>query len=198
VLPANLLTLARYRDQQIQKARESKQQPLASMPLMADIPFTPDVQYREPDDISRFWVVRYARHVAQNYKHEKNPDLEVIGVKVYRVIHQILPAAFLASGVNPYDRELLHPYFMGEFDKDGVMKPYDVSVRLMLPDGSTIDTPRDPLLYWLIPIMRPQERDLNPYTMTLDMAGAQKFMKEYLERKPKNYLLIHAGDVEDN
>jgi hypothetical protein len=134
--------------------------------------------------------------VARTYKHQEKPELEVTGVKVYKVIHRIIPPQFLQYGVAPDDPELYLPYFLGEFDKDGVMKPYHNKVTLMMPDETTVDFPRDPMLYWLVPRIRPPERNEVPVSLTNE-AGGQQYIRNVLKRPIKDFLAIHAGDIDE-
>jgi hypothetical protein len=146
----------------------------------------PDAQYREPNDLSKKWITQYARHVAHTYRHQAKPDLEVIGVKVYKALHMIISPAQLAKGMEPDDPTLYYPYYMGEFDKDGHMKPSCQTLEWYPKRGvwdvaQTTDGryQRDGLLYWWIPIVR-----LNPDP------------NEPFQKKPINFVLKHAGDVE--
>jgi hypothetical protein len=97
-------------------------------------------QYREPNEVtSKKYLASYARHVARDPKSRSPgaPDTPVKSVKVYRVLHSILTAQEMASGISPEEPSKLLPVYMGEFD----------------PDGTLLD-PGDPLLYWVVPILR--------------------------------------------
>jgi hypothetical protein len=61
----------------------------------------------------------------------------VIGVKIYRVVHNLPTAKEIAEGLNPAEKHFYYPYFQGEFTPDGELK-----------------NPQDPYLYWLIPIIK--------------------------------------------
>jgi hypothetical protein len=100
-----------------------------------DIPV--NIQYREPQDLAKLLIASYARYIAQNSPHPTDPSVPVKSVKVYRVIHNIMTPAELAEGGDPKDKTRYWPYFQGEFDRDGKMV-----------------NPRDPFLYWLLPIAR--------------------------------------------
>jgi hypothetical protein len=197
VLPGNLVRLSQFRDSEV----SDPQSPLArlKLPLSSQLAFGPDVQYREPTDVSKKWIASYARHVARTYRHETRPDLPVVGVKVYRVIHTILSAQLLAAGARPDDPELFQPYFMGEFDAGGRMKSYPRAVRLWRPDGQEYEEFRDPLLYWLIPIVRTgmaQSPAGDAFRERGSALGAEAMLREYLKQEPTNFLAVHAGDLE--
>jgi hypothetical protein len=101
------------------------------------IPVSPsymlNFQYREPNLQSKDTTSSYAKYVANHYHSEKNPELKVKSVKVYRVIHIIINADSLADGVDPWDPVQFLPYYHGEFDANGKM----------------LD-PKSPYLYWLL------------------------------------------------
>jgi hypothetical protein len=105
------------------------------IPLAEDLPVT--AQYREPQDLAKLLIASYARYVAQNSPHPTGPSIPVKSVKVYRVLHNIMTPAELAEGGDPKEKTRYLPYFQGEFDRDGKML-----------------NPRDPFLYWLLPIAR--------------------------------------------
>jgi hypothetical protein len=101
----------------------------------------PDVpeytQWRQPVPFSKRMLETYARFVCRNLPHPTDASQKVTGVKIYRVIHNILHPRQIAEGMNPEDKTLYYPYYQGEFTPEGVLKD-----------------PEDPLLYWLIPIYR--------------------------------------------
>jgi hypothetical protein len=106
-------------------------------------------QYREPNEItSKKYLASYARHVARDpkYRSPDSPDTPVKSVKVYRVLHAILTAQEMALGVNPEEPSKLLPVYMGEFDSDG-----------------TLLDPGDPLIYWVVPIIRGPDGKINDY-----------------------------------
>lgn len=156
------------------------------------IPMRDDIyindQYREPSDTSKLYIRSYARHVAQRYRHELKPDLKVKSVKVYKVIHQLVNAPLLAQGVEPNEPMLYWPFFMGEFDPDGNLHSPADAFNFVNPETNREEM-RDPFLYWLIPIVRTGsigdvEDQLTPF-------------KTLLKRRVKNYVKVHAGDVDD-
>jgi hypothetical protein len=102
--------------------------------IVPDLPM--DVQYREPQDLAKVLIASYARHVALTYPHpEGKPSVNVTSVKVYRVTHNIISPAELGKGLSPLELHRYWPYFQGEFD----------------PSGKLLN-PRDPFLYWYLPI----------------------------------------------
>jgi hypothetical protein len=120
---------------------------------------TPDLsQYREPSDTAKKYIASYARHVARDpaYRSPESPDTPVKTVKVYRVLHTLLTPSEMGDGMNPNEPAKLLPVYVGEFDSDGKL----------------LD-PGDPLLYWIVPILR--EKD-----------GAGGYIL-------KDYVAIHAG-----
>jgi hypothetical protein len=114
---------------------------------VSEIPFHPDptlqpevTQYREPNEItSKKYIASYARHVARDLKYRSpdSPNTPVKSVKMYRVLHTMLTAQEMGSGMSPEEPSKLLPVYMGEFDADGEL----------------LD-PQDPLLYWVVPILR--------------------------------------------
>jgi hypothetical protein len=144
-------------------------------------------QYREPNEVSKRWTAAYVRHVARMYRHEQHPELPVTGVKVYRVIHEIFNPKDVLEGREPSDPASFVPIYMGEFDAEGRMKESSRKVEL-LPDGLTKEVNRDPLLYWVIPIIKEPRRPHQPSEAT----------RPHAEEEPelKDYLTIHAnGDM---
>jgi hypothetical protein len=163
------------------RAREGM---LRSVPMDPNRPWVD--QYRQPNEVSQKWVESYVRHVAHAYPHQTKPHLQVTGIKVYRVIHNIINPNQLEQGLNPDDPTLYDPFFMGEFDKDGVMKNRTWERDL---NGNWGYASHDPFLNWLIPIMRQPVAD--------DQNQPFHIRKKYPETtKVKNYVLVHAGDPE--
>jgi hypothetical protein len=77
-------------------------------------------QYQDPQPNSKMLLASYARHLAITHERLKDdPAYTFHSVKIYRVIHHILEPGELAAGFSPLDKTLFHPYFQGEFDKDG-------------------------------------------------------------------------------
>lgn len=102
-------------------------------------------QLQLPAPYSQEMVKAVARHMARLHPFlENDPEYKFHSVKVYRVIHGILDPQHLAQGISPLDKTFYFPYYQGEFDEKGDLKD-----------------PDDPLLYWLIPIYRPNAK-INP------------------------------------
>jgi hypothetical protein len=99
----------------------------------------PYLQRREPNIYSKRMLETYARYVARSTPHPTDPDKKVKSVKIYRGFHDIPGARSIASGDDPDAAFQYYPYYQGEFD----------------PEGHLLN-PRDPYLYWLIPILRGQ------------------------------------------
>jgi hypothetical protein len=114
------------------------------------------VQYRRPYPSSALMVQSYARYVAKTFKSSADPEKEVATVKVYRVIHHIIPAPEFANYTDPNDPTYFWPYFQGEFNAEGEMLTQQ---REFNAEG-VVTKEDDPFLYWLIPIMdEPKSRD---------------------------------------
>ncbi|GIW80615.1 MAG: hypothetical protein KatS3mg105_2422 [Gemmatales bacterium] len=121
-------------------------------------------QYQEPDLMAKQWLASYARHVARTYRHEAAPHKKVKSVKVYRVTHLILnadqmervdsnhPDWLLLKNRHFYDPITYLPVFVGEFDVDGNL--LSLKREFNLDNGQLAKEERDPLLYWMIPILQ--------------------------------------------
>ncbi|MFL5245672.1 MAG: hypothetical protein ACJ8FY_26550 [Gemmataceae bacterium] len=101
------------------------------IPLSRD--YAIGTQYREPNIQSRDMTASYAQYVANHYHSQKDPNLKVKSVKVYRVIHIIVNGDSLAEGIEPWDPTLYLPYYHGEFNSSGEILDRE-----------------SPFLYWLI------------------------------------------------
>lgn len=125
----------------------------------------PALQRRAPQDIVRdFTIPAYVRFVARHVPSGEH----VRAVKMYRVEHQILSPADFARGASPYDPTLYVPYYLGEYDADGTLKD-----------------PDDPLLFWIIPILREPKRGVG------DLSGSAVWDTDNYDYK--DYVTIHAG-----
>jgi hypothetical protein len=153
-------------------ARRYKAGNLKGVPMYPGMSF--EMQYLQMNEMASMPTIRsYVRHVAHTYKHEKKPDLNVTGVKVYIVTHRMLYPQEFADGVPPFDRPTYLPFFIGDFNADG-------SDKLFLGGGDEHpgEPAIDPFRFWLIPILRTDGK-------TTGRA-----------EKVANYVLTHAG-VED-
>jgi hypothetical protein len=61
----------------------------------------------------------------------------VKSVKVYRVLHLIMPIPEFFQGLDPRDPETYRPVYLGEYDLTGNLLDHD-----------------SPFLYWMLPIVR--------------------------------------------
>ena len=91
------------------------------------------------DDVVTSTLPAYVRHVAHDFHRE---DRKIQGIKVYRVEHEIVdPKYFWPRQSYPYDPTTYLPYYMGDFSIDGELK-----------------NKTDPMLYFLIPILKREEK----------------------------------------
>jgi hypothetical protein len=125
------------------------------------VPYYPesDLNYKRPTLEARQFLASYARHLLLQ-PHPENPNARPVAVKIYRVQHQIIPAVALAAGADPADLSYYFPYYMGRFDSRG-----------------QILDPRDPFLYWLLPMEPENLADPNS--------------------RLRCYVFLHAGDDRD-
>jgi hypothetical protein len=107
--------------------------------------FPESLQFRPPSTYSRRMLESYARFLAR-YPHPENPDSKVTGIKFYRAIHQILTPKQIDENIDPWDRALYHPYYLGEYDASGRLQDSD-----------------SPFLYWLIPILKEPDGAVTDY-----------------------------------
>lgn len=96
-------------------------------------------QYRVPDPmVTRFLLPSYARHLV----HElSGAGRRVVNVKMYRMEHRVIPPEMFVGTsrqprVDPFHPTTYRVYFLGDYD----------------PTGKLVN-PRDPMLYWLIPVL---------------------------------------------
>ncbi len=110
-----------------------------------------EMQYQPPFPMAQQLIGEYARYVARNNPNPDNPAAAVTGIKVYRVVHNLLEPKQMASDkLKPNDPWTYLPYYQGEFTPEGELKD-----------------PADPLLYWLIPIFPwPKGEQPNPIATT--------------------------------
>jgi hypothetical protein len=94
--------------------------------------------------------------------------------------------------MEPDDPTFYFPYYMGEFDKDGLMKPTCQKFEYHT-DGPPKEIQRDPYLYWLIPIMRVPVTDEAPRPAWFNLPVSRERPKPD-EYKLVNFVTIHTGD----
>ncbi len=108
------------------------------------------IQYSEPQETARRLIASYARHIAHTSPDPENPNNAVQAVRVYRLTHMLISPAELNAGKDPLDPTTLMPFYMGKYD----------------PDGRLLD-PKDPFLFWYVPIIRVAKRYPEPGTQFL-------------------------------
>jgi hypothetical protein len=149
-----------------------------------DIPAGPGPaasQYRPPTTQAQILIADYAGYVARTAAHPEGEGPAVTGVKVYRVDYHNPPIKHFADGHPPIDPAQYQPFYMGEFDASGKIKPE--SLKLTHDSRGILGhTEQDPLLYWLIPIVRVKE-DGSP--------------AEPGEGRVINFVRKHAGDPDE-
>jgi hypothetical protein len=101
----------------------------------------PVAQYYEPQEIARRLIASYARHIARTSPHPQDPEIPVEAVRVYRVTHNLISPHELSQGVSPTEDTHYSAIYVGQ---------YDVNGKLL--------DPKDPFLYWYLPIMKVSER----------------------------------------
>jgi hypothetical protein len=156
------------------------------------------LQYRQPNLNSQKLLESYARYVARTTPHPTDPTQPVTGVKIYRVVHNILGGDEFSRGIHPLDPTTYMAYYQGDFEPDGRLKESSMKVA-WTQDGYTV-VDQDPYLYWLIPILRePPTGQKNQETQPVREATADQHAKPAkLEDVPvTNYVKIHAGDKDD-
>src|SRR5262249_15343486 len=140
-----------------------KDRKLPPIPMHYELPT--ELQRRVPDERGREHATpAYIRFIG---RHAPNPE-HIRAIKMYRVEHRILTPEDGAHGASPYDQRRYLPYYFGEFSPDGRLKD-----------------PADPLLYWLIPVVREPKRGVGPLT-----GSAAWDPDNYVYT---DYLTIHAG-----
>lgn len=133
-------------------------------------------QFREPNAYSRRMIQNYIRWVARNDPYQAEAG-DVVKVRLYRVIHSIAEASQLVHGIHPLDLSMYLPYYQGEY----------------LPDG-TLYNPQDPLLYWLIPIVR--KDDHLPWAPSSSESLTTIPTAEGRTYQVYDFLKLHAGDYQ--
>lgn len=98
-------------------------------------------QYSEPQPMALRLLGSYARHIAHTSPDPDNPHNMVKAVRIYRVVHTLITPHELNDGKNPLDPPTFMPHYMGKYD----------------PEGRLLD-PKDPFLFWHVPIVRVPKR----------------------------------------
>src|SRR5207244_1088307 len=71
------------------------------------------------------YLASYARHVAQFHPNDNDPSVEIVGIKIYRVVHNMLLPGQFMEGQDPLDPVLYNAYYQGEYDRNGELKQDD-------------------------------------------------------------------------
>ena len=113
-------------------------------------------QYNEPQEVARRLIASYARHIARTSPHTKSPRAKVVSVRVYQLIHELISPQELAADGDPLNPVYFKGFYMGKYDPDGEL--LDGGDKLD-PNGKVIrHHPKDPFLFWFLPIMRVPEQ----------------------------------------
>jgi hypothetical protein len=120
-------------------------------------------QYSEPQEIARRLIASFARHIARTSPHTEDRRIAVKAVRVYRVTHNLITPREFAEGRDPVlDETTFVPFYMGKYDIDGKL----------------LD-PRDPFLFWHLPIVRLPRNYPDPGTFLYESSpqpGPQKLV----------------------
>lgn len=103
------------------------------IPMLPDL--LPTQQYRMPNEHARQIIASYARHVAKTWDTGR-PGVKIKSLKIYLTLHRMLSQKEFANGWDPFDPSTYWPFFVGEFDIEGVLR-----------------NANDPMLYWVVPIL---------------------------------------------
>jgi hypothetical protein len=151
-----------------------------------------NIQYREPLAYSKLMLSSYARHVAQTWPtSEKHPDAPLEGVKVYRVVHEMLLPGQINQGARASDPTLYTPYYQGEFDRDGNLLDGDfhpASVNGQPDPAAGAPQHRSHFLYWLIPVMRVPRGQVKDRNW---VAGVSDEERSRIEATQETHPLVH-------
>lgn len=113
------------------------------------VPMHPTVtksqQYQVPQPQIKRVLESYARHVL--HKHAvQHPERKYMSVRIYRVVHAIPPKGAFFQGLEATDPEFYTPIYLGEYGTDGKLMRHEED---------------NPLLYWVLPIVRVPPGDLH-------------------------------------
>jgi len=125
-----------------EEVRKRRQLAIATEGIPGHPLIDPVTQYRVPSALSKEMLRSFARHVTYTKAHATEPPRKVSSVKVYRLQHQFLQPQELADGIDPDSLWLYFAYYQGEYDTN----------------GNLLD-PEDPLLWWMIPIVKTDSAD---------------------------------------
>jgi hypothetical protein len=143
---------------------DPQQRDLGQESLDPAIPMHPDpgVQnYQKPLPAGRQLLASFARHVLGQPPPKEYPNARPVRVKMYRVLHRLVSAEAMAKGIDPHNWELLVPYYMGMYDRD----------------GNLLDA-YDPFLYWALPMLPdPHNPKMMRCYIYLHSGDPQEFLK---------------------
>jgi len=170
---AKFATLSNRRGEMAVRPRKYKNSDRTHPPIKVPEQVPIQNQYREPSELARRYLESYAAYVIRTTQHPENPDWKVKSVRVYRITHDLINPGQMVNGLQPTDPTLFYAYYYGEYEYKWSEKQKKMVAELkgspfeeerdkiffmdLLPNGKMIqrDEPvRDPMLYWLLPIMR--------------------------------------------
>lgn len=158
---ANRLSLIPGEDDPLGKIRNEKQ---LRIPLLPGEPLVPyQQQVRVPSEGSRKLLASYARFIGHKFpQHPDKPDWTFKSVKIYQVVHSIVPIQWLRERYPPTDPQLYRPIYVGNYTAQGMM----------------IDD-KDPYLYWMLPSWRKvaNDPDSEIHDYARQHAGDPKFIR---------------------
>lgn len=148
--------------------------------LRPNIPLSPadpsQLQYRAPSELMQTVIIpSYVRHVARQFQRD---DRRIVGIKLYRVTHNIIrPDVYRSpvadgqhSHLDPYEPTSYLPYYMGDFNTEGELRYLN-----------------DPMLYWLVPIYRRSPNANDYINATKKIRSLEDYHRLYID-----YVTIHA------
>jgi hypothetical protein len=118
-------------------------------------------EYQEPTPAGKRLLRSIARHIARNFPHPDDPDQKVVSMKIYCVVHTLLTPGEFQDGDDPYDQTTLSAYYQGDFDAKGRLKPS--CCRVVRVGKEDVEVREDPMLYWLVPIIREKDGSITDY-----------------------------------
>ena len=160
-----------------QKELEKRRYTDKSYPIyLNDIPMA--LQCRVPTDLTQNFIIpSYIRHIALQYGKLDRP---IAGIKLYRVLHTIIRPDLFVGGedpngvkwrIKPFDPRTYYPYYLGDYTAKGELK-----------------VPNDPMLYWLVPIVRNPDARPEDFANAPDRLSLAEYRRLYMD-----YVEIHAG-----
>jgi hypothetical protein len=189
-----------YQEHAMKRRREAGASYTPPIPVLDTMP--PIEQFREPTIEAKMLLASYVRRVARTATHPSGLASPVAAVKVYRVEYYWPPAEHFQAGRSPLDPTLYRAWYQGEYEPDGRLKENVEIVRNA--KGEQIGRIQDPMLYWLIPIVR--VRDASGAAKRPELPGLRQGARKSemplvrpwsREGKIVNFMRVHAGDNGD-